>query len=155
MTTTIHLCLLLVIALAGSLNPQTEGSQSALASSIENSIKSKEPGWEFSAPAREAQPNSTLYRWKSGEERIRARVFVTDSPEAAAKQLNEFSRHVPVPPKVKLKSPGDEALLYQGENTNGCMILFRRGNVFVSLSGSSVVHAKRFAKHLDDLFALK
>ncbi len=152
MMTTLHLCLFLTAALAGSLTVQAQGSQSSM---IENSIKQKEPAWEFSSPARESEPKSTFYRWKSGQEWIDIRVFVTDSPQTAAAQLKEFARHVPVPPKEKLRGQGDEALLYQSANTSGCMILFRRGNVFVHVNGSSLIHAKRFAGHLDDLFRPK
>jgi len=82
-------------------------------------------------------------------------IYVTDSQDEAAAKLNEFAHYVPIPPKERLKSPGDEALLFQGVNTDECMILFRRGNIFVHLNGSSVADAKRFAKHLDDLFRPK
>jgi hypothetical protein len=144
--------ILLIAALLSSLAAQTQSSQSELASKIKDAIKSKEPNWEFSSPRREADANSTYYHWKSGQEDIECRVFVTDSQQAATAKLNEYAHHVPIPPKERLKTPGDEALLFQGVNTDGCMILFRRGNIFVHLNGTSVVNAKRFAKHLDDLF---
>ena len=80
---------------------------------------------------------------------------MADSPEGAAAKFQEFSRHMPVPWKEKLKGRGDEALVWQGANTDQCMILFRRGNVLVQLNGSSSLHAKRFIKHLDDLFTAK
>jgi hypothetical protein len=120
---------------------------------IENSIKSKEPAWELSR--KETQPKSTIYRWKSGSERVEADVFIMASPTAASDEFKEVIRRMPVPPKEKLKGLGDEALLWQSPNTSGCMILFHRSNVFFHMDGSSVANAKRFAKHLDDLFRPK
>jgi hypothetical protein len=150
MTTTLQLCLLVIAGVASSLTFQTPSSDSSL---IENCIRSKEPAWQLSA--KKIKPDSTSYRWKLGEQQIDVHIYVTDSQDAAAAKLNEFAHYVPIPPKERLKSPGDEALLFQGVNTDECMILFRRGNVFVHLNGSSVADAKRFAKHLDDLFRPK
>ena len=146
MTTTLHLFLFGIALFACSLTLQTQGSQSDL---IENSIKSKEPAWELSS--KKVKRESTTYKWKSGEQRVDIRVYVTDSPQKAAAKLSEFSQYVPVTPKERLKSLGDEALLYQGRNTNDCMILFRGGNVFVHLNASSAVNGKRFAKHLAEI----
>ena len=84
MTTTLLFGLLLIAGVVGSLLPQTQASQS---SKIENFIKSKEPAWQFSSPAREAEPESTFYQWQKGEEWIYFRVFVTDSKQAAAANL--------------------------------------------------------------------
>lgn len=150
MTTTLHLFLLGIAGLACSLISQTQGSQSDL---IENSIKSKEPAWELSS--KEEKRDSTNYKWKWEEQWIDIHVYVTDSPQKAAAKLSEFSQFVPVTPKERLKSLGDEAMLYQGLNTNDCMILFRRGKVFVQLKASSVVNGKRFARHLADFFKPK
>jgi hypothetical protein len=150
MTTTLKLCLLVIAGVAGSLTFQTPSSDS---SSIENCIRTKEPAWELSV--KKVKPDSTSYRWKLGAKQIDVHVFVTDSQQAAAAKFNEYGQHVPIPPKERLKSPGDEALLFQGVNTDECMILFRRGNIFVHLNGTSVADAKRFAKHLDDLFRPK
>jgi len=148
MMTTLRLCLMTVVAFAGSTFAQSQAPQSV---AIESAIKSNEPAWELSA--KEKQPTSMIYRWKSGGEKVEAEVFVTASPKEAADKLQEFIHHMPVPPKERLHGLGDEALLWQSPNTNGCMILFRRGNVFFHMDGSLVVHAKRFAKHLDDAVA--
>ena len=145
MITSLQLCLLLIAA-----GFALEQPQSVL---IENSIKSKEPAWELSG--KEKQPKSTIYRWKSGTERVEADVWIMDSPTAAIGEFKEFIRRMPVPPKEKLKGLGDEALLWQSPNTTGCMIVFHRANVFFHMDGSSVTDAKRFAKHLDDLFTPK
>ena len=150
-TKTIFVLCLFVIA-CGSLPAQTTSSQSELASKIETAIKSQEPAWEFSPTPRDARANSTVCHWKSGPEQIDIHVFVTDSAEAAVGKLNEFAQQVPIAPKERLKTLGDEALMYQGVNTKACMILFRRDNIVIHLNGSSVADAKRFAKHLDDLF---
>jgi hypothetical protein len=139
-----------MVGMIGPLTWQTQGSDSSV---IENSIKAKEPAWELSA--KKIKRDSTFYRWESGQQRIYMNIFVTDSPQAAAAKLNQVAQQVPITPKERPKTPGDEALLYQGVNTNECMILFRRGNIFVHLNGSSVANAKRFAKHLDDLFRSK
>jgi hypothetical protein len=104
------------------------------------------------------QKGKTRFNFLPGkleEQQIDVHIYVIDSQDAAAAKLNEFAHYVPIPPKERLKSPGDEALLFQGVNTDECMILFRRGNIFVHLNGSSVADAKRFAKHLDDLFRPK
>ena len=146
--TTLVLCCLVIAS--GPLAAQTHSSQSVLPSEIENAVKNKEPAWELSA--KKVKPDSTSYRWKLEEQQIDVHIYVTDSQDAAAAKLNEFAHYVPIPPKERLKSPGDEALLFQGVNTDECMILLRRGNVFIRLNGSSVADAKRFAKHLDDLF---
>ena len=119
---------------------------------IENSIKVK-PAWELSA--KEAQPKSTIYRWKSGRERVEVEVFVTASAETAAAKFQDFIRHVPVSPKEKVKGLGDEALLWQSPNTAGCMIVLRRSNVVFHIDGSLLTHFKRFAAHLDDLVVPK
>ena len=148
--TTLKICLILMTGIVGVLAAQ---NQTAHSSKIEKAIKSKEPGWKFSSPAREAEPKSTFYRWTSGKEWIDVRVFVLNSPAAAHEQLMEFGRHIPVPPKAKLQGFGDEALLWQSPNTTVCTIMFRRANVFVQLGGSSSVHAKRFLKHLDEVFS--
>jgi hypothetical protein len=138
-------CFLFIVALVGLLSGQARGVQST----IENSIKAKEPAWELSA--KEAQTKSTIYRWKSGREKVEVEVFVTASPGAAAAKFQDFARHIPIPPKEKVDGLGDEALLWQSPNTNVCMILFLRSNVFFHINGSLPTNAKRFAKHLDDL----
>jgi len=141
--------LFIIAVLAGSVGP----TQELQSSTIEASIKSKEPGWELSA--KETEAKSTLYRWKSGRESVEVLVFVTASPQAAADKLEEYARHVPVPPKEKVQGLGEKALLFQSQNTDVCMILFRRSNVFFHINGSLPANAKRFAKHLDDLVANK
>ncbi|MDX6305377.1 MAG: hypothetical protein QOI77_2346 [Blastocatellia bacterium] len=146
---TVQACFLLIVALVGLLGGQTRDLQAT----IENSIKVKEPAWELSA--KEAQTKSTIYRWKSGRERVEIEVFVTASPGAAAAKFQDFARHIPVPPKEKVDGLGDEALLWQSPNTDVCMLLFRRSNVFFHINGSLPTNAKRFAKHLDDLLANK
>ena len=115
-------------------------------SSIEGSIKNNEPTWQLSA--KERQPKSTIYRWKAGNENVVAEVFVTSSKQAASDLLQEHAFRVPVPPKQKLKDLGDEALLYQSGSAANGMILFRRSNVFILLTGSSLSHARRFANHI-------
>ena len=149
MIATSQACFLFIVALVGLLAGQTQQVQST----IENSIKAKEPAWELSA--REAQTKSTIYRWKSGRERVEVEVFVTASLAAAAAKFQDFIRHMPVPPKEKVNGLGDEALLWQSPNTDVCMILFRRSNVFFHINGSLPTNAKRFAKHLDDLVSSK
>jgi hypothetical protein len=116
------LCLLLTTTLATSTAARAPNSQSALASEIENAIKSKEPAWELSR--KEAQPRSTIYRWESGSERVEAEVFIMVSERDATDEFKEFIRRMPVPPKEKLKGLGDEAFLWQSANTSGCMIVF-------------------------------
>lgn len=146
---TAQACFLLIVALVGLLGGQTRELQAT----IENSIKVKEPAWELSA--KESEPKSTIYRWKSGREWVEIHVFVTASPQAAAAKFQDFARHIPVPPKEKVDGLGDEALLWQSPNTDVCMLLFRGSNVFFHLNGSLPTNAKRFAKHLDDLLANK
>ena len=121
------------------------GVTQAILPSIEDSIRSNEPTWQLSA--KERQPKSTIYRWKAGNENVVAEVFVTSSKQAASDLLQEHAFRVPVPPKQKLKDLGDEALLYQSGSAAG-MILFRRSNVFILLTGSSLTHARRFANHI-------
>jgi hypothetical protein len=147
MIATAQSCFLLIVALVGLLGGQTRELQAT----IENSIKLKEPAWELSA--KESEPKSTFYRWISGREWVEIHVFVTASPQAAADQLEEYARHVPVPPKEKVQGLGEKALFYQSQNTDVCMILFRRSDVFFHINGSMPTNAKRFAKHLDDLLA--
>jgi|SRR6267154_3571877 len=149
MIATSQACFLFIVTLVGLLGGQTRELQST----IENSIKVKEPAWELSA--KETEPKSTFYRWKSGRESVEVHVYVTASPQAAADQLEEYARHVPVPPKEKVQGLGEKALFYQSPNTDVCMILFRRSNVFFHLNASLATNAKRFAKHLDDLLASK
>lgn len=147
MIATAQACFLLIVALVGLLGGQTRELQAT----IENSTKVKEPAWELSA--KESEPKSTFYRWKSGREWVEIHVFVTASPKAAAAKFQDFIWHMPVPPKEKLEGLGDEALLWQSPNTDVCMLLFRRSNVFFHINGSTPTNAKRFAKHLDDLLA--
>ena len=147
---TLPACFLFIASLAGLLTGQTQLPQSSM---LEKSMKIKEPAWELSK--KEDRPKSTIYRWKSGQERVDVEVFATASQEAAAAKFQDFIRHMPVPPKEKVNGLGDEALLWQSPNTDGCMILFRRSNVFFHIDGSLVTHAKRFAGHLDDLVKTK
>lgn len=140
MTRTLVCCFLLVLVLfSGSM------AQDVL-SLIENAVKVNEPTWQLSATER--QPTSTIYRWKSGTESVVFEVFMKPSKQAAADLLREYQFRVPVPPKEELKGSGDEALLYQSASATNAMILFRKSNVFVRLTGSSVLHAKRFANHV-------
>jgi len=148
--TKITLVLCVFVIASTSLAAQTRSSQTELSSKIETAIKSQEPAWELSG--KEAQPKSTIYRWKLGSERVEADVFMMASPTAATDEFREFIRRMPVAPKEKLEGLGEEAWLWQSPNTSGCMILFHRSNVFFHMDSSSVADAKRFAKHLDDLF---
>lgn len=147
---TLPACFLFILALAGLLTGQSQEVQPSM---IEKSMKIKEPAWELTK--KEAEPKSTIYRWKSGREKVTAEVFVTASPEAAAAKFQEFKRRMPVPPKKKLQGLGDEALLWQSLNTDGCMILFRKSNVFFHIDGSVLNDAQRLAGHLDNLVGQK
>lgn len=139
---TISVCCSLLLLFCSSMAAVTQD----VLTSIEGSIKDNEPTWQLSA--REQQPKSIIYRWKAGKEIVVAEVFVTSSKQAASDLLQEHAFRVPIPPKQKLKSLGDEALLYQSGNAANGMILFRRSNVFILLTGSSVPNARRFANHI-------
>lgn len=114
--------------------------------SIENSIKRNEPAWALSA--KEVQPSSTIYRWKAGQQAVVTEIFLTASNQEASGLLEKFALRVPVPPKEKPKGLGDEALLFQTADTGGGMILFRKGNAFILITGSSMADERRFAKHI-------
>lgn len=132
-----QLCCSLVLLFCNSMAGVTQD----ILPSIEDSIKSNEPAWQLSA--KERQPDSTIYRWKSGGEIVAVEVFVTASKQAASDLLQKYALRVPVPPKETLKGLGDEALLYQSG-----MVFFRKSNVFVRITGSSAPNARRFANHI-------
>jgi len=121
--------------------------------SIEDSVKINDPTWQLSA--REQQPKSTIYRWKLGQDNVVAEVFLTSSKEAASDLLQQHAFRVPVPPKEKLKGIGDEALLYQSSAAPNGMILFRKSNVFILITGSSVLNARKFANHIASVISDK
>ena len=135
--TIFQLCCSLVLLCCNSMAGVTQEKLP----SIEDSIKSNEPSWQLSA--KERQPDSTIYRWKSGGEIVAVEVFVTASKQAASDLLQKYRLRVPVPAKETLKGLGDEALLYQSG-----MVFFRKSNVFVRITGSSAPNARRFANHI-------
>ena len=139
---TMPVCYSILLLFFGSMAAVTQD----LLSLIEGSVKDNEPTWQLSA--KERLPKSTIYRWKAGNEKVVAEVFVTSSKQAASDLLQEHAFRVPVPPKQKLKDLGDEALLYQSGSAANGMILFRRSNVFILLTGSSLTHTRRFASHI-------
>lgn len=142
MITILRVCCFLLVPLC---NPMSAAPQGVLLA-IEGSVKSNEPAWQLSE--KEQQPNSTIYRWKSGQEEVVAEVFVTPSKQAASDLLQKYAFRVPVPPKEKPKDLGDEALVFQSSDVAGGMILFRESNVFILITGSSITVAKRFANHI-------
>jgi hypothetical protein len=121
--------------------------------SIENSIKSNEPGWTLTS--KENHPTSTIYFWRSGKKLVDAAVFLTDSDQAASDLMRLNVQKIPVPPQETLRGLGDEALLYhRGTSTNGA-ILFRKDKVFIRLTGTSVADALRFAHRIGDVLPAK
>ena len=82
-------------------------------------------------------------------------VFLTTCKQAASDLLKKFEFRVPVPPKERPKGLGDEALLYQTGNSGSSMILFRKSNVFILITGSSVMDARRFSDHIADVIPNK
>jgi hypothetical protein len=145
MRTTLKLSLTVTAILIGSL----VGNAQEIQSKIESSIKSKESGWELAK--KEVGPESTIYRWKSGSDRVTMEAFVLDSSQSAEAKLKEFTWRVPVPPKERLQEPGDQAVLYQGAVRKSCMLLYRRSHVFVQLNSNTPENATRFARHIDDV----
>lgn len=135
--------MLLAMLLCRAINGMAPQELSSL---IEGSIKNNEPAWHLSA--KERQPDSTIYRWKSGREIVAVEVFVTASKQAASDLLQKNVLRVPVPPKERVKGLGDEALLYQSRNAANGMVFFRKSNVFVRITGNSAPSARRFADHI-------
>jgi hypothetical protein len=128
-------------------------SAQELSTSIERSIREKEPDWQL--VAKESEPAYTIYRWKMDKQYVNAEVHVTASNQAAADLFHEFGMRIPVPPKSKPNDLGDEALLFQSANAPNGSLLFRKANVFIAISGSSMIDEVRFARHLAGLISTK
>jgi hypothetical protein len=122
-----------------------------LSSLIQSSIADKEPQWAI--VARESEGDTTIYRWKNGEERVVAQMFPAASAKGASERLWKEARRFSIPPNARPKDLGDEALLW--ENTGGGTILFRKSKVFILITGSSSTSVKRFARHIEELIPTK
>jgi hypothetical protein len=56
-----------------------------------------------------------------------------------------------IEPKSKIAGLGEEAFLYQGEQSKGSSVVFRKSNFVVVVGGSSVVIAEDFSKQFAEM----
>src|SRR5215471_64076 len=127
------------------------GTLQDLPTLIESSMRDKEPNWRLYRT--ESTPRSTIYMWKSGEDTVGAEIFVTASEQAASDAFKKYIVRFNGPPKERPKDLGDEALIFQSEGVPSGSILFRKANVLIKMSGSSMVDMRRFATYFVELIS--
>lgn len=122
---------------------------------FEKAIKSKEPRFKLGSKLKDRNDDHTyvLQGWKAGDkEVVSVSTYEFASAEAAAAMVqSSLTAPTSVPVRtIRLTNLGDEAYLsvgpYQKEGLTD--LLFRKGNVVVSMTASSPGLVKRFAKHL-------
>lgn len=154
------LSLLLLVLLLGTLAVAgQQGGQVAkkdITDRFENAVKAKEPKFKLASKLarKNRQENYVMQGWKADEDFVSATTRELASAEEAAEQLKKsLDAPVSVPLQTtNLTRLGDEAFIRVNSDygKGHTSLLFRKGNVLVSLTASSPGIAKRFAKHMAD-----
>lgn len=122
---------------------------SSLLEKIESPAARQGLDWKLSR--KEFRERSSSYQWESKGSSGGLSIASTGSQEEASTMLHKTMMRVSVGPKTKLTGLGDEAFLYYSDRQHGCMILFRKLNVFVHMTGSSVTVVERLGRRFADL----
>lgn len=126
----------------------------AVSAQLESFLKEKEPDWPL--VKKEIEVDSIRYYLrKSLRQSIDVRIRFASSEQAASEMLSQHAMVYSIGPKARPKDVGDEAILFQGHNSDSGTLLFRRGKVFFRASGSSVKIARRIALHIANHTAVK
>lgn len=99
-------------------------------------------GWNLLQ--KDSTSNGDVYRWRKGADIAWVEIATIASPQDAKQLLDKRAMTVTVDTQRRIDDLGDEALLFQGKT--GCMILLRKGNVFLHVYGSSANVARQFAQ---------
>jgi len=109
-------------------------------------IQAKEPAWNLNR--KEDLDNGRVFHWQSGKQRVDVSIVILASSEEAKAYLYNKINQVPVPYKSKMENLGDEAVLYQSEGTTRCMLLMRRGTIFIQVNADEFTNGKKFAEYV-------
>jgi hypothetical protein len=124
---------------------------------IVRAIEVKEPKWKLAMKdeRRGAEQKYFTHDWAMGEEYVSTSTYQIIDSTQATKEIAEFIRSpVSVPVRItEVPGLGDEAYTIgdspYGKKGAGTLVV-RRVNIMIRLEASSLVTAKRFARHMLD-----
>ena len=117
---------------------------SQLASSVERTIKVREPKWSLKSS--DSEGSVSLRKWTLGPRNLELKIYVYDSPAEASKML--YAHGVfQVAMSQEMKDFGDEARFVAHEYFSWVGV--RRGNMLAEVHGpgKELSLSKRFAQH--------
>src|SRR5688572_2751995 len=126
---------------------------------LERKLKEKERGFKFQA--RGTGGKSVKHQWRSGKDFVTVTISENGSPEEAAESLRWSINNVSMGVVTPEPGLGDEAYLVRsapqviekkGENVS---LIFRQGNVLITINSTAGHLARRFAKHMGDELKVK
>lgn len=148
--------LLGTLAVAGQQGGAMAKKDNPVTDRFENAVKAKEPKFKLASKLarKNRQENYVMQGWKSEGDFVSVTTRELASAEEAAELLKKsLDAPVSVPLQTtNLTRLGDEAFMRVNSDygKGHTSLLFRKGNVLVSLTASSPGLAKRFAKHMAD-----
>src|SRR5262245_36911665 len=109
-------------------------------------IEEKEPAWKLDR--KEDLNDGQVFHWKSDKQRATVSIVTFSSEDETKSHLLKNVNRVPVAYKSKIDDLGDEAFLYQSVGSRRCMLLIRKGTVFIQVNADECADAEKFAKYI-------
>ena len=109
-------------------------------------IEEKEPAWKLDR--KEDLNDGQVFHWKSDKQRATVSIVTFSSEDETKSHLLKNVNRVPVAYKSKIDDLGDEAFFYQSVGSRRCMLLIRKGTVFIQVNADECADAEKFAKYI-------
>jgi len=115
----------------------------------EATVKAKNPAWKLIT--RQSRDKEITYQWGQEKADVTLKVFNGASAKEATDRMKRALDSLSVGPGEAISRFGDEAYLWKSEGNGFAGIRFRRGNVYIDISGPSVAIVEDIAKDLAKL----
>lgn len=112
----------------------------------EETVKAKNPAWKLIT--KQERDKEITYQWGNDKADVTLTIFYGTSQLEAIDRMKKALDSLSVGPGKELAGIGDEAYLWKTEGSGFAGIRFRKANVYIDLSGSSVALVEDLAKKL-------
>lgn len=118
----------------------------SLRKNAEDTVKAKNPAWRLIT--KQERGKEITYQWGNNKADVTLTIFYGTSQQEAIDRMKRAVDSLSVGPGKQLADIGDEACLWKTEGNGFAGIRFRKANVYIDLSGSSVALVEDLAKKL-------
>lgn len=118
----------------------------SLRKNAEDTVKAKNPAWRLLT--KQERGKEITYQWGNNKADVTLTIFYGTSQQEAMDRMKRAVDSLSVGPAKQLADIGDEAYLWKTEGNGFAGIRFRKANVYIDLSGSSVALVEDLARKL-------